>query len=140
MRALRLWFLVVPALLLPVLHVPSVHACDTGSCPLLTQSQDGVRTRGSFGIDVSFRTMRNGRYVGRAGAASPLVDFENGRLVGGHHQDASMEHELLQVDLSYGLSPRLTLTGAVPLLNRRSHGHYEFSTTARAGSATCSSA
>ena len=101
-------------------------ACDTGSCPLLTQSQDSVRTKGSFGLDVAFRSMSHDRYVGRSGAASALVDFENGRLVGGHHRDATMDHELLQLDLSYGLSQRLTLVGALPLLNRRSHGHYEF--------------
>lgn len=101
-------------------------ACDTGSCPLLTQSQDSVRTRGSFGVDVAFRTMSHDRYVGRSGAASPLVDFENARIVGGHHRDVSMGHELLQLDLSYGLSQRLTLFSSLPILNRRSHGHNEF--------------
>jgi hypothetical protein len=113
-------------LLLALAWAPLAPACDTGSCPLLTQSQDSVRTKGSFGIDVAFRTMAHDRYVGRSGAASALVDFENQRLVGGHHRDASMDHELLQIDLSYGLSQRLTLIGALPLLNRRSHGHYEY--------------
>lgn len=47
---------------------PLARACDTGGCPLLTQSQDSVRTKGSFGIDVWFRTMRHDRYVGRIGA------------------------------------------------------------------------
>ena len=116
----------VGVLLLGFARPPEAPACDTGSCPLLTQSQDSVRTKGSFGIDVAFRTMAHDRYVGRDGAASALVDFENQRLVGGHHRDASMDHEVLQLDVSYGLTPRLTLMGALPLLNRRSHGHYEY--------------
>ncbi|MFI4944782.1 MAG: transporter [Burkholderiales bacterium] len=103
-------------------------ACDTGSCPMLTQSQDSVRTRGSFGVDVAFRTMAHDRYVGRSGATSALVDFENGRVIGGHHRDASMSHELLQLDVSYGLSQKLTLFSSLPILNRRAHGHYEFQT------------
>ncbi len=113
-------------LLLSVAGAPAARACDTGSCPLLTQSQDSVRTKGSFGIDVAFRTMAHDRYVGRSGATSALVDFENRRLVGGHHRGASMDHELLQIDVSYGLTQKLTLVGGLPLLNRRSHGHYEF--------------
>jgi hypothetical protein len=104
----------------------SARACDTGSCPMLTQSQDSVRTRGSFGVDVAFRTMTHDRYVGRSWEYSALVDFENGRVVRGHHRDASMSHELLQLDLSYGLTQKLTLFSSLPVLNRRSHGHYEF--------------
>ncbi len=118
------------AALLALACAREAPACDTGSCPLLTQSQDSVRTKGSFGIDVAFRTMAHDRYVGATGAASALVDFENGRLVGGHHRDASMDHELLQIDVSYGLTPKLTLIGALPLLNRRSHGHYEYRSVA----------
>lgn len=112
--------------LLALASAPPALACDTGSCPLLTQSQDSVRAKGSFGIDVAFRTMAYDRYVGRGDAASALVDFENGRLVGGHHRDANMDHELLQIDVSYGLTQKLTLIGALPLLNRRSHGHFEY--------------
>ena len=123
LRPALLLGLVALLLLVSPSHAP---ACDTGSCPLLTQSQDSVRTKGSFGIDLAFRTMSYDRYVGRAGASSALVDFENGRLVGGHHRDASMDHELLQIDVSYGLTQKLTLIGALPLLNRRSHGHYEY--------------
>ncbi len=104
----------------------AARACDPGSCPMLPQSQDSVRARGSLGVDVSFRTMSHDRYVGRSWEYSALVDFENGRLVRGHHRDASMSHELLQLDLSYGLSQKLTLFSSLPVLNRRSHGHYEF--------------
>jgi hypothetical protein len=93
---------------------------------MLTQSQDSVRSRGGFGLDVAFRAMTHDRYVGRSGATSPLVDFENGRLIGGHHRDVRMEHALLQVDASYGLSQRLTAFASLPILNRRSHGHNEF--------------
>jgi hypothetical protein len=32
---------------------PAAPACDAGSCPLLTQSQDSVRKKGSFGIDLA---------------------------------------------------------------------------------------
>lgn len=53
------------AVLFALARVPAADACDTGSCPMLTQSQDSVRTRGSFGVDVSFRSMRHDRYVGR---------------------------------------------------------------------------
>lgn len=39
--------------LLALACAPAAWACDGGSCPLLTQSQDSVRTKGSFGIDVA---------------------------------------------------------------------------------------
>ena len=106
--------------------LPPLPPATPAAARLLTQSQDSVRAKGSFGIDVAFRTMAYDRYVGRGDAASALVDFENGRLVGGHHRDANMDHELLQIDVSYGLTQKLTLIGALPLLNRRSHGHFEY--------------
>ena len=111
---------------------------DTGSCPMLTQSQDSVRTRGSFGVDVAFRTMSHDRYVGRSGATSALVDFENGRVIGGHHRDASMSHELLQLDVSYGLSQKLTLFSSLPILNRRAPGTTSSTARSKAGRSSTS--
>jgi hypothetical protein len=39
--------------LLALACAPTAPACGAGSCPLLTQSQDGVRTKGGFGIDLA---------------------------------------------------------------------------------------
>lgn len=84
---------VAAALPLFLIGARKAAPCDAGSCPPLTQGQDSARTKASFGIDVSFRTMDYGRYVGRPGAASALVDFANGRLVGNHHRDSSVSRE-----------------------------------------------
>jgi hypothetical protein len=109
--------------------MPEAHACTTASCPLVTQSQDALRAKGVFAVDVSFRYMSDSRLQRGRGAdeaaLAPYVSFEAGTVYPGHHRDQSMEHRLLQVDLSYGLTSRLSLFGSLPLVNDREHSQFE---------------
>lgn len=88
----------------------AAFACSTANCPLVTQTQDGVRSKGTWTIDFGYRFMRHNA-AGDAGSPdtlpiAPLIDFERQLVLDGHHADASMRHSLLQVDMGYGVSSR----------------------------------
>jgi hypothetical protein len=105
----------------------SALACNTASCPLVTQSQGSVRDKGSFRLDLSYRFMDERRTVGD-GAGDGLasrVDFEQGQIFSGHHQDKGMQHRQLQLEAAYGITRRLTVFGTLPILNDRDHQQYE---------------
>jgi hypothetical protein len=108
---------------------PRAEACSTAGCPLVTQSQDGIRARGSFNLDLSFRYMNQDRYLraedARGELFAPYVDFEGRRILEGHHRDKGMRHQLLQVEGSYGVTDALTVFGSLPLLNEREHEQNE---------------
>jgi hypothetical protein len=56
---------------------------------------------------------------------APLIDFERQLVLRGHHSDSSMRHSLLQVDLGYGLTSRITLSASIPLLSDRLHEQFD---------------
>lgn len=101
------------------------EACSTAGCPLVTQNPDGSKPKGSFTLDLSFRAMTQdtllGVRAGEARATGALIDFENGRLLPGHHQDAVMRHRLAEATLSYGLATRVTVFATLPFWNARRH-------------------
>jgi hypothetical protein len=53
------------------------------------------------------------------------VDFEQGQVFSGHHQDKGMQHQQLQLEAAYGITRRLTVFGTLPILNDRQHEQYE---------------
>jgi hypothetical protein len=99
--------------------------CSSAGCPLVTQNPDGAKSKGSWTFDLSFRGMTQDQLIGgdplAATATSALIDFENRRLLPGHHQDAVMRHRLFETSLTYGLTERLSLFVTVPLMNLRRH-------------------
>lgn len=99
--------------------------CSTAGCPLVTQNPDGSKSKGSWSFDLSFRGMTQDQLTGSRGdepvATSALIDFENKRLLPGHHQDAVMKHRLFETNVSYGLTDRITLFAALPIMNVRRH-------------------
>ena len=103
--------------------------CSTANCPLVTQTQDGVRSKGTWTVDFGYRFMRHraSADAGTAGALpiAPLIDFERQIVLDGHHADASMRHSLLQIDMGYGVSSKLTLSLSVPLLSDRVHRQFD---------------
>jgi hypothetical protein len=118
---------ILAALTLTLGGVRPASACNTASCPLVTQSQGGVRDKGSFRFDLSYRFMDERRVVG-SGSADGLgtrIDFEQGAIFTGHHQDKGMQHKQLQVEAAYGITRRLTVFGTLPIFNEREHAQYE---------------
>lgn len=105
----------------------SAFACNTASCPLVTQNQGNLRDKGSFRLDLSYRFMDERRVVGEASGdgLGSRVDFEQGQVFSGHHQDKGMQHRLLQLEAAYGVTRRLTVFGTLPILNDRDHQQYE---------------
>jgi hypothetical protein len=56
---------------------------------------------------------------------APLIDFERQLVLTGHHSDSSMRHSLLQADLGFGLTSRITLSVSIPLLTDRLHEQFD---------------
>ena len=103
--------------------------CSTANCPLVTQTQDGVRSKGTWTIDFGYRFMRQNA-AGDVGSpdtlpVAPLIDFERQLVLDGHHADASMRHSLLQIDMGYGISSKVTLGLSIPLLSDRLHRQFD---------------
>ena len=93
----------------------------------MTQSQGSLRDKGSFRFDLSYRFMDERRVVGSGGGdgLGTRIDFEQGAIFTGHHQDKGMQHRQLQVEAAYGITRRLTVFGTLPILNEREHAQYE---------------
>ncbi len=120
----RTW---LAALVVVAADPTSGFACNTASCPLVTQIQGNVRDKGSFRFDLSYRFMDEKRVVGVDGGdgLGSRVDFEQGLVFSGHHQDKGMQHRQLQLEAAYGITRRLTVFGTLPILNDRDHEQYE---------------
>jgi hypothetical protein len=100
---------------------PRAGACDSTSCSIVMRGQDGVSTAGSLRVDLSFRHFTMDKPLSRVHAAQivvPWVDFAGERIRSNYHVENPSEHNLLQLDLSYGLSSRVTVTAALPLVSR----------------------
>jgi hypothetical protein len=101
-----------------------VLACSNGNCPVVSQSQEDLRSRGRFRLDLAWRYMDQDRLAHR-GELAPRVDFERGELLPGHHQDRRMKHRMFQLEASYGLTGRVTAFASLPVWSERSHEQYE---------------
>jgi Putative MetA-pathway of phenol degradation len=104
-------------------------ACDSTGCLMVTRSAGGLLPRKGFRLDLSFRstddsTLMNGsnttNYVLR-----PKIDFEDGLVRPGFHQDLGGKARFLQLDLAYGLTGHTTLVTSAPIFTDRSYeiGH-----------------
>ncbi len=117
------------ALLLAVTAPRAGLACDSTGCLLVTRSAGGLLPRKTWRVDLSFRstddsTLMSGS-VTVARVSRPKVDFENGIVRPGFHQDLGGTSRFLQVDLGYGLTGGTTLLASVPIVTHRSYdiGH-----------------
>src|SRR5438093_4842757 len=117
--------------LLGVLMIaPSARAtCGSANCFLVTGTQEGVSASGILTVDLSYRFISQSRKLSGTKEVSevltPKVDFENGVLLPDHHREIRTQNTLVQVDLAYGLTPRLTLAGSLPIINQRDHEHWD---------------
>lgn len=100
------------------------QACDSTGCFFVTRSASGVLAKGAWRLDLSFRDtedtllMSGSEVVGQV--RRPKVDFENGTLRPGFHQELGGRARFVQFDLAYGLSRRLTVLASAPVFTNRS--------------------
>lgn len=103
--------------------------CGSANCFLVTGTEEGVGGKGHFIVDLSYRYINQDRRLAGTKSVSevltPKVDFENGVLEPGHHREIRTQNTLVEVDMAYGLTERLTLAWALPIINERTHEHYD---------------
>lgn len=106
---------------------PADATCGSTACFLSTLTQEGPLARKGFRFDLSYRYVDQSRK--RRGSSStdevltPGVDFAHGELEPDHHRELRTGFHLVQADLSYGLTTRLSLTASVPLVSIKHHEH-----------------
>jgi hypothetical protein len=108
---------------------PSRATCGSANCFLMTGTQEGVNASGILTIDLSYRFISQGRRLSGSHEVpevlAPKIDFENGLIEPDHHREIRTQNTLVEIDLSYGLTPRLTLAGSLPIINQRDHEHFD---------------
>ena len=118
-----------------VAHGTPAVACDSSSCALLTRGQNGTLPKGAFRVDLSFRytdedaKRRGGQAV--ADVYVPKVAFTYGSIWPAFHRELEASESFVQMDLGYGLTPRLSLEASLPLHARREHTIAHFGVTQR---------
>src|SRR4029453_1974489 len=127
-----------PLLALACAVVPRpASACTSANCTLLTRLEGLGVTRGTWRVDVAWRSVEQdsrlygGRAVVVAGSETapvlrPQVDFDSGRLRPNYHQEYAARQDALQVDLAYGLTARLAVIASVPVRVRSDVDHLFF--------------
>jgi hypothetical protein len=122
-------FLVVATTALGLgLAAARVHAtCGSTACFLTTLTQDGSLPRSAFRLDLSYRFVDQSRK--RSGTSTtdevltPGVDFAAGELELDHHREIKTAFHMVEADLGYGLTGRLSLLASVPLISIKHHEH-----------------
>lgn len=109
---------------------PSAWAsCGSANCFLVTGTQEGIAEPGGITMDLSYRFIpMDQAHRGSKGADEavvPAIDFENGLILPNHHQEIRTNNELMQLDMTVGITSRAALTLAVPFLNNRRHEHID---------------
>ena len=109
-------------------------ACDTVSCSLAARGPDSGLAKGSWRVDLSFRSTDQSRRLYGHDALNvwgaqdppvvrPLLDFDTGLVVPGFHQEYGTWTQSFQLDVAYGLTKRLMLIASVPTISDRRIEH-----------------
>ncbi|HYV84853.1 MAG TPA: transporter [Patescibacteria group bacterium] len=108
---------------------PASATCGSANCFLMTGTQEGVVPTHQMTVDLSFRYIPlDRRLEGSHGVdevLTPGIDFENETIEPDHHREISTQNTLVQLDLAYGATRRLTIVGSLPLVNDRRHEHWD---------------
>jgi hypothetical protein len=108
---------------------PALASCGSANCFLVSGVGDAVVEPGQTVVDLSYRYIPQDVKKAGSGHASavlvPKVDFENGVIVPDHHLEYRTVNMLAELDVTYGLTPNLTLAVAVPFMNDRLHEHVD---------------
>ncbi len=102
-------------------------SCGSANCSLIRGSQSGVTNKGQFVIDISHRYILVEDKQKGSGDTSevlvPKVNFEGRELEADHHRELRTVNQLTQLDVSYGITEKLTASLSVPFRNDRLHEH-----------------
>ena len=104
-------------------------SCGSSNCFLVTGTQEGLSPKGQFIADLSFRHVVMDR--GQRGSQgidqvfTPKVNFEGNIIEPNHHREIKTTNNLVQLDLSYGITADFTMQIAVPFFNQRVHEHFD---------------
>jgi hypothetical protein len=108
---------------------PAAATCGSANCFLITGVGNQVVEPGETVVDLSYRYIpQNVKLNGTEHTSSvvvPKINFEDGTIDLNHHQELSTINMLAQLDVTYGLTPSLTLAVAIPFMNERHHEHYD---------------
>ena len=126
----KLCLLIMSVFLMLVSTNSTQASCGSSNCTLIRGSQSGIANKGRFVVDLSYRYIRQtDAKMGSSDFSGPVdvakVDFENRDIELAHHREIRMINELAQLDISYGVTERFTLTLNVPFLNDRKHEHID---------------
>jgi len=123
-REPRLAFVLVVLALAAGLPVPA-EGCDSTSCMMMTRGQNGALGQGAWRVDLSFRhTQQDALRSGGEATDTvlrPKVDFVRQRIIPGYHGERGGHEQFVQLDVSYGLSSRVTVLASAPLVAHRSY-------------------
>ncbi len=104
-------------------------ACGGTNCALIVGSQDGVLGKDKFVMDLSYRyVLAENHHRGSSStneAKVPKVNFATKKIESEEHTELRTINKLVQFDVSYGVTDKLTLSLNVPFLNDRYHEHKE---------------
>jgi hypothetical protein len=103
--------------------------CGAANCFLVTGTEQGIGLKGRLAVDVSFRYILQDQKLSGSREVdevlTPKVDFENGVLEPDHHREIRTQNTLVEIDMAYGLTDRLTLAWVLPIINDRDHEHFD---------------
>ena len=126
----KLSLFIVSVFLMLNLSALAEASCGSSNCTLVRGSQAGLANEGRFVVDLSYRYIRqtdkkkgSSNFDGNVDVAK--VDFENRDIELAHHREFRTINELAQLDISYGVTEKLTISVNVPFLNDRSHEHID---------------
>src|SRR3569623_606167 len=99
---------------------PANATCGSANCSLVTGTQENLPAAGHGGVDLSYRYLPMD--LKRLGSdptnevLTPGIDFEYGVVEPDHHRELRTDNELVQMDVSYGLTDRLSASVVLPLI------------------------
>jgi hypothetical protein len=120
----------VAAVLLAVAATrPGVASCGSSSCFLVTHAEEGVESKGSFQVDLSYRYVDQTKMLEGSHATDevlvPQIDFETETIEPDHHEEIGTRNTMVLLNLAYGITSRVSVFGALPLLVGKAHDHFD---------------
>ncbi len=107
------------AALLPTGGLPARASCGSTGCFLTTGTREGLAAPGALRADFVFTWTDQDRRLEGTGETdhvlTPGIDFEEGEIEPDHHELLRNQETTLWLDLAWGATERLTVTGALPL-------------------------
>jgi hypothetical protein len=112
---------------------PGAASCGSTSCFLVTHAEEGVEAAGSFQFDLSYRYVDQTRMLEGSHSTSevlvPQIDFETETIEPDHHEEIGTRNTMVLLNLAYGITSRVSVFGALPLLVGKAHEHFDDSGT-----------